>query len=103
MNKQDPNASFLPEDSLGDPELGFGEDDFQALPMEVMEPMPPLVHDVNIETQPEAETLSSDANVPLDVEQEVCRLDVTMNDSLLMRISEAARRLQDASKCFGDR
>jgi chromosome segregation ATPase len=51
------NDPFMSEDSLDDPELGFGEEEL------VMEP---VIHDVRVKPEPEA--LSMDANVPLDVE-----------------------------------
>ncbi|MCB9895784.1 MAG: hypothetical protein H6839_15160 [Planctomycetes bacterium] len=70
MNAPDPgNAPLMPEDSLDDPELGFGDE--QELTLE------PQVHDVTINVEPEPESLSNepepmdlttDANVPLDVE-----------------------------------
>ncbi|MCB9933285.1 MAG: hypothetical protein H6841_07685 [Planctomycetes bacterium] len=52
----------MDEDSFADPEMGFGEEEL------TMEPLQPLVHDVEIEAAPEPATLASDANVPLDVE-----------------------------------
>ena len=73
MNAPDPgNTPLMPEDSLEDPELGFGDE--QELTLE------PQVHDVtiNVESepeesedlsaQPEPMNLTADANVPLDVE-----------------------------------
>ena len=65
MNMPDPgNTPLMPEDSLDDPELGFGDE--QELTLE------PPVHDVNIsldtEPDPEPMDLTADANVPLDVE-----------------------------------
>ncbi|MCC7509048.1 MAG: hypothetical protein IT464_06710 [Planctomycetes bacterium] len=54
----------MPEDSIEDPELGFGEEELVA------EPMALPVHDVTIEDDSDADpvTLAEDANVPLDVE-----------------------------------
>ena len=71
MNAPDPgNTPLMPEDSLDDPELGFGDE--QELSLE------PQVHDVTINVepeepedlsaQPEPMDLTADANVPLDVE-----------------------------------
>lgn len=61
----------MPEDSLQDPELGFGEPELTMEPMapENAEPERPSVRDVSIKLpQPEPVTLSEDADVPLDVE-----------------------------------
>lgn len=59
-----PDTPLMPEDSLEDPELGFGEEELVA------EPMALPVHDVTIEEDPDFDpvTLAEDANVPLDVE-----------------------------------
>jgi chromosome segregation ATPase len=52
----------MDEESFADPEMGFGEEEL------TMEPLQPVVHDVEIAVDPEPATLASDANVPLDVE-----------------------------------
>ncbi|MCA8937068.1 MAG: hypothetical protein KDB68_12790 [Planctomycetes bacterium] len=64
MTNPDPgNTPLMPEDSLDDPELGFDDgEELQA------EPMEPVVHDVTIDSDDEPVTLTTDANVPLDVE-----------------------------------
>lgn len=59
MNAPDPNSPLMPEDSLDDPELGFGEEELS---------LEPAVHDVEISAEPEPMALNADANVPLDVE-----------------------------------
>lgn len=56
---------MLPEDSMVDPEFGFGESELVAEPM-MAEPL--AVHDVPLDTGPDPETLHEDADVPLDVE-----------------------------------
>lgn len=62
MNAPDPNSPLMPEDSLDDPELGFGDEEEMTLE--------PAVNDVEIDPDPDAEpiSLNTDANVPLDVE-----------------------------------
>lgn len=50
----------MPEDSLDDPELGFGDEEEMSLE--------PAVHDVEISADDEPVSLNTDANVPLDVE-----------------------------------
>lgn len=56
---------MLPEDSMVDPEFGFGESELVAEPM-MAEPL--AVHDVPLDSGPDPETLHEDADVPLDVE-----------------------------------
>ncbi|MBX3460294.1 MAG: hypothetical protein KF696_10105 [Planctomycetes bacterium] len=56
------DQSLMPDDAFGDPELGFGEDDLVALPLDAP------VHDVQVDVDVEPSTLAEDANVPLDVE-----------------------------------
>lgn len=60
MNSPDPNSPLMPEDSLDDPELGFGDEEEISLE--------PAVHDVEGSPDPEPMALNTDANVPLDVE-----------------------------------
>ena len=63
MNASGPgNSPLMDEDSFADPEMGFGEQEL------TMEPLQPMVHDVQIDVEPEPATLASDANAPLDVE-----------------------------------
>lgn len=63
MNASGPgNSPLMDEESFADPEMGFGEEEL------TMEPLQPVVHDVEIAVDPEPATLASDANVPLDVE-----------------------------------
>ena len=61
MNSPDPNAPLMPEDSLDDPELGFGDQEEMSLE-------PASVEDVEVNPEPEPVSLDTDANVPLDVE-----------------------------------
>ncbi|MBK9974520.1 MAG: hypothetical protein IPP14_07075 [Planctomycetes bacterium] len=73
--------AILPEDSLADPELGFGEPELTMEPMAPMaaEPERPSVRDVSVKLpEPEPVTLSQDADVPLDVEPDA---DAALSDS----------------------
>lgn len=81
----------MPEDSLEDPELGFGdEEELQA------EPMAPVVHDTNIAFDDEPVTLTTDANVPLDVEPDA-------DLSSTVDFSDSAPELDSADEAGGNR
>lgn len=60
MNAPDPSSPLLPEDSLDDPELGFGDEEEMSLE--------PAGDDAEISPEAEPMSLNTDANVPLDVE-----------------------------------